>query len=117
MAVQVTLSDLTNKVNEGWKKDQLAEYYGLPKAQVGKLLKQAGLTIRKFHLPKFELVDDTANATDAVTQDYIEDSQNESLEVMDMVTNGIEELSQPEATHEVATQETPEPVESNTGNW
>ena len=57
MAVQVTLSDLTNKVNEGWKKDQLAEYYGLPKAQVGKLLKQAGLTIRKFHLPKFELVD------------------------------------------------------------
>lgn len=59
MAVQVTISDLTNKVNEGWKKPQLAEHYGLPMTQVTKLLQTAGLKIRKFHLPKFELVDDT----------------------------------------------------------
>lgn len=62
-AVQVTLSDLTQKVNEGWKRDALAEHYGLPKKQMSDLLRTAGLKIRKFHAPKFELVDDL-NATE-----------------------------------------------------
>lgn len=114
MAVQVTLSDLTAKVNEGWKKDQLAEYYSLPKAQVGKLLKQAGLTIRKFHMPKFELVDDTNQPEQEVTQHY--EQANESLEVMDMVTNGIEELSQPDTVVEDTVTQG-EPVSENSGTW
>lgn len=58
MAVQITLSDLTAKVQQGWKKPALAEYYGLPVAQMGRVLKDANLTIRKFHAPKYELIHD-----------------------------------------------------------
>ena len=60
MAIQVSLTELKTKVEEGWKRDALAEHYGLPKQQMSALLRQAGLKIRKFHAPKFELVDDTA---------------------------------------------------------
>ena len=75
MAIQVTVSDLTQKVNEGWKKPQLATYYGLPMTQVTKLLQQAGLKIRKFHLPKFVLVDDTQDVAEHVPDvfDYVEE--------------------------------------------
>ena len=57
---QVKKSELTAMVNEGKKRNEIAAYYGLKEAQVAKLLKAAGLKIRKFHLPTFELVDDTA---------------------------------------------------------
>ena len=56
---QVKKSELTAMVNEGKKRNEIAAYYGLKEAQVAKLLKAAGLKIRKFHLPAFELVDDT----------------------------------------------------------
>ena len=56
---QVKKSELTAMVNEGKKRNEIAAYYGLKEAQVAKLLKAAGLKIRKFHLPTFELVDDT----------------------------------------------------------
>lgn len=58
MAVQISFSDLKQKVDSGWKKDQLAQHFGLPMAQMTKVLQQAGLQIRKFHRPKFELVMD-----------------------------------------------------------
>jgi|SRR6187402_1356273 len=65
-AVQITISDLTSKVEAGWKKPALAEHYGLPVSQVTSALQAAGLRIRKFHHPKFILVDDTVNPiTDA----------------------------------------------------
>lgn len=60
MAVQVTRQDLTNKVQEGWKKKALAEHYGLSVMQMTQLLKDAELTIRKFHAPKYILVDEVA---------------------------------------------------------
>jgi len=44
-------------VDSGSKKEQIAEYYGLNIAQTTKLLKSAGLKIRKFHQPAFTLVD------------------------------------------------------------
>lgn len=56
---QVKKSELTAMVNEGKKRNEIAAFYGLKEAQVAKLLKAAGLKIRKFHLPTFELVDDT----------------------------------------------------------
>ena len=56
---QVKKSELTAMVNEGKKRNEIAAHYGLKEAQVAKLLKAAGLKIRKFHLPTFELVDDT----------------------------------------------------------
>ena len=60
---QVKKSELTAMVNEGKKRNEIAAYYGLKEAQVAKLLKAAGLKIRKFHLPTFELVDDTVEET------------------------------------------------------
>lgn len=59
MAREITISDVKSKVDAGWKKQALAEHYGLPMAQMTKLLQAAGLKIRKFHAPLFVLVDDT----------------------------------------------------------
>lgn len=58
MSVKISLTTLKKQVEDGMKKGQLAEYYGMSELQVGKLLKQAGLKIRKFHKPVFELVMD-----------------------------------------------------------
>ena len=60
---QVKKSELTAMVNEGKKRNEIAAHYGLKEAQVAKLLKAADLKIRKFHLPTFELVDDTVEET------------------------------------------------------
>ena len=57
-AIKISKVDLAQKVEEGWKKAQLAEHYGLPMAQMTKVLQAAGLQIRKFHAPRFELVDE-----------------------------------------------------------
>ena len=65
---QVKKSELTAMVNEGKKRNEIAAHYGLKEAQVAKLLKAAGLKIRKFHLPTFELVDDTVEG-DATMRD------------------------------------------------
>jgi beta-lactam-binding protein with PASTA domain len=53
----VSKAELTAMVDSGSKKEQIAEYYNLNIAQTTKLLKSAGLKIRKFHQPAFTLVD------------------------------------------------------------
>lgn len=58
MSVKISLSTLRKQVEDGMKKKQLAEAYGISELQMGKVLKQAGLKIRKFHVPAFELVMD-----------------------------------------------------------
>lgn len=75
---QVKKSELTAMVNEGKKRNEIAAHYGLKEAQVAKLLKAAGLKIRKFHLPTFELVDDTVEG-DAPMMDI-----SVTQEVLDM---------------------------------
>jgi hypothetical protein len=47
--------ELTTMVESGSKKEAIASHYGLNIAQTTKLLKSAGLTIRKFHAPAFVL--------------------------------------------------------------
>ena len=59
MAVEIKKSVLSQQVQEGWKRKALAEHYGLPETQMAQVLKDAGLQIRKFHAPKYQLVDDT----------------------------------------------------------
>lgn len=81
MAVRITKSDLTQKVEEGWKKDQLAQHYGLPMSQMTKVLQQAGLQIRKFHRPKFELVDDTVEV------------QSESMDIAEDATDIVPDIA------------------------
>lgn len=69
MAVEIKLSVLTEQVNEGWKRTALAEHYGLPEAQMAQVLRDAGLRIRKFHAPKYQLVDDTVDNVQEVGED------------------------------------------------
>ena len=68
MSIQITVSDLTEKVNSGMKRDALAAHYGLSKVQMSNVLRQAGLKIRKFHAPKFELVNDVTVGTTEVEE-------------------------------------------------
>ena len=56
-AKSISKAELTAMVDAGHKKDAIASYYNLNVAQTTKLLKSAGLTIRKFHAPSFTLVD------------------------------------------------------------
>lgn len=78
--VKITKADLAAKVEEGWKKDKLAEHYGLPMAQMTKVLQAAGLKIRKFHAPKFELVEDEVETSSEEVAD-ITDVTEEAVEV------------------------------------
>ena len=99
---QVKKSELTAMVNEGKKRNEIAAHYGLKEAQVAKLLKAAGLKIRKFHLPTFELVDDTVEETAQmmdipVTQEVLDMNP-------DLVTEGVqvtEEATAEEVTAQV----------------
>lgn len=93
MAVKISLSTLKKQVENGMKKKQLAEFYGIPEIQVARLLKQAGLKIRKFHTPAFELIDDEN------IQDNVDELKSaESLENIETVNvqeifNDIEDNS------------------------
>lgn len=83
MAVKISVSTLKKQVEDGMKRKALAEYYGISEVQMAKVLKQAGLKIRKFHTPAFELVHDEpkcdANESDGWTDvdksDKVEDFQ------------------------------------------
>jgi hypothetical protein len=90
--VKISLSVLTQQVEQGMKKPQLAEYYGLKAAQMTKVLQAAGLKIRKFHAPVFELLDDTDNTVEQeVTQ--APDPIEEALDVVESTTV-FEEVTQ-----------------------
>ena len=94
---QVKKSELTAMVNEGKKRNEIAAHYGLKEAQVAKLLKAAGLKIRKFHLPTFELVDDTVEG-DApmmdipVTQEVLD--MDPTLAPAEEVTDQVDAVTQ-----------------------
>ena len=91
MAIQVTKSDLAQKVQEGWKRKALAEHYGLPEAQMAQLLRDAGLQIRKFHAPKYQLVDDTDSSESVeVTNEGSNEVIGEDVNVLQEDTQQIE---------------------------
>lgn len=93
MAVKISLSTLKKQVENGMKKKQLAEFYGIPEIQVARLLKQAGLKIRKFHTPAFELIDDE-NIQDNV--DELKSAESlENIETVNVqeILNDIEDNS------------------------
>lgn len=123
--VKITVQDLTEKVEAGWKKPALAEHYGLPVSQMTLALKQAGLKIRKFHKPKFELVneevvadEDTIEITDRMSE--AQPDINEEVEYTLENSNDSEQLEQLDSmSEEVAT---PTPVSetesaNNQGSW
>ena len=101
---QVKKSELTAMVNEGKKRNEIAAHYGLKEAQVAKLLKAAGLKIRKFHLPTFELVDDTVEE-EATMMDI-----SVTQEVLDMNSDLAAENVQVGETIQVTVEATAEEV-------
>lgn len=67
--VQINVETLTKQVNEGMKKPELAQFYGIPVSQMGNALKSAGLKIRKFHAPSFVLVSNTISEEDIIANE------------------------------------------------
>lgn len=79
MAVEIKKSVLAQQVEEGWKRKALAEHYGLPETQMAQVLRNAGLKIRKFHAPKYQLVDDTIEVVEEVTGEDVNETLVESV--------------------------------------
>ena len=79
MAVEIKKSILAQQVENGWKRKALAEHYGLPEAQMAQVLRDAGLQIRKFHAPKYQLVDDTIEVVEEVTGEDVNETLVESV--------------------------------------
>ena len=105
---QVKKSELTAMVNEGKKRNEIAAHYGLKEAQVAKLLKAAGLKIRKFHLPTFELVDDTVEENTSMMDIPV------TQEVLDMNPDLAAEGVQVGETIQVTAEATAEEVTAQT---
>ena len=101
MAVPIKKSILSAQVEEGMKKAELAAHYELPVAQMTKVLKAAGLKIRKFHAPKYQLVDDTEGET---TEGIIEGNDV----VVGEDVNVLQEDTQQEVATPVTTKKTTE---------
>lgn len=75
---EIKLSELTAYVQEGKKKEDIMEIYGLNSAQVTRLMKAANLTFRKFRRPAFTLIKDveiqtennTVDTQEVITEDW-----------------------------------------------
>lgn len=93
--IKISLSVLTQQVNQGMKKAQLAEYYGLKQSQMTKVLQSAGLKIRKFHAPVFELLDDTV----------VESAVEEMSQVPEIQENPVTEIGATDPVFEENVQE------------
>jgi hypothetical protein len=93
--VRITKQDLEEKVQAGWKKDALAEHYGLPMTQMTQALKQAGLKIRKFHRPKFELVDEVE---EPASHPYEQEEVNMEATAVEDIETTFEEVEPQTAT-------------------
>lgn len=107
--VRITKQDLEEKVQAGWKKDALAEHYGLPMTQMTQALKQAGLKIRKFHRPKFELVDEAEElASHPYEQAAIRQAEEEQ-EGVNMEATAVEDIE--------TTSEEVEPETATAQDW
>ena len=75
--VKIVPSELRQKVESGWKLDQLAEHYGLAKAQMKNALKQLGLKIRPLRSPAFTFVEEEVHDAPAqhITPEEVEEPQ------------------------------------------
>lgn len=110
--VSIDITVLTEQVNKGMKKAELAEFYGIPVTQMTSALKQAGLKIRKFHHPKFVLVNNNNNTTENLGDTAKEEvSKEEELMVGDLFSQSEEVQEEPVATQEA------EETTSNSVSW
>lgn len=90
--VKITKADFTSKVEQGWKREQLIEHYGIRNSDVTAILKQLGLTIKKTHKPRFELIDDE----DSVTTTQEVDTQVQATSTQEATKEVAQEVAQVE---------------------
>ncbi len=106
--VKINIATLTKQVEEGMKKPALATLYGLSQVQMGKALKDAGLKIRKFHAPAFELVSD--DTTDSVIDSAEPANLDAPVEEEEVATELEETVIEETATEDSAEESTTEEV-------
>lgn len=99
MAIEIKKSILAQQVQDGWKRKALAEHYGLPETQMAQVLRNAGLKIRKFHAPKYQLVDDTNS------EELVEITNEGNDVVVGEDVNVLQEDTQQEVATPVTTEE------------
>lgn len=99
MAIEIKKSILAQQVQDGWKRKALAEHYGLPETQMAQVLRDAGLQIRKFHAPKYQLVDDTNS------EELVEITNEGNDVVVGEDVNVLQEDTQQEVVTPVTTEE------------
>ncbi len=122
---KIVLSVLAKQVEDGMKKVELAKFYGLPMTQMTKVLQQAGLKIRKFHLPAFVLENDlvaseeVANlapiAPETVVAEEAPVAEVIAEEVVEAVVEEVAATEGSEATEEAPVVEEAAPVAN--GGW
>ncbi len=97
--VEINIDVLTQEVNEGKKKAELAIKYGLSELDMAKALKQAGLKIRKFKKPTFKLVSGNESVKDDTTDNTIQENlaTEEKEEVDSLLEATAETTDSPEA--------------------
>lgn len=111
--VKINLNVLTQQVEEGMKKDALAKHYGISVVQMGKALKDAGLKIRKFHAPAFELVtEEETNAPDVKAEDVVDANPVANTE-----ETPVGEFDNSQVADATPTQETEEDDSVNNVTW
>ena len=65
---KITRSEFTSLVNQGLKKAQIAEFFGIPKSKVAEILKTWGLRIKATRSAGVLLIDDTVEDNESVPE-------------------------------------------------
>lgn len=102
--VKIVPSELKQKVESGWKLDQLAEHYGLAKSSMRNALKQLGLKIRPLRTPAFTFVEEEVHDAPAqhitpeeVAEPQVNLEENTNSSVLysaESISNSNEETSE-----------------------
>lgn len=78
---KIDFPTLKKQVDDGWKREQIAEHWGLTIAATRRLLKDANLRLRPTRYPVYELVGlETEDSVTDVTEEIIEDTVENTLE-------------------------------------
>ena len=78
-------SEFTRLVEQGAKKNQLAEHFGIPKSQVTSILKGWGLRIKATRTPGYILEDDITLLEDPqIEQDLCPEESLEAIDALNL---------------------------------
>lgn len=99
--VPINKATLTQQVESGMKKKELALHYGISLNQMTKALQACGLQIKKNHYPKFQIVDSepAVPVTDEIVSEQIvptpeqliQEDKAEEVASVEQVDNNVEE--------------------------